>query len=187
MKLTVGASLVMAVLVASSSAWAGDPCPIRIPVVDLGIPDWAKPSLAAKVKDGDAFLARLAKAGNNGKQCTTSKVIKADGDEFPMRLYDAKISEDKLAVSAIKSKLVDGKRRFQCKSAKRTLAYLKGLSEADGSVIAYRGHSRILLVVPGWRSMCISAKKADAMSDKKAAALFRKLTGALVKDRHDNP
>ncbi len=54
-------------------------------------------------------------------------------------------------------------------------------------IFYYRGHSRILMVSPGWKSLCVSAAQADRMSDKQLVALWNRVTGPLVKDRHDNP
>ena len=60
-------------------------------------------------------------------------------------------------------------------------------SRSCEDAIFYRGHSRILLVSPGWKSVCVPAGKADKMSDKELVALWNKVNGPMIKDRHDNP
>ncbi len=79
------------------------------------------------------------------------------------------------------------KRQFRCDQAARDVKYLKATQEPSGMVLYYRGHSRILLVSPGWKSLCVSAVQADKMSDKQLVALWNRVTGPLVEDRHDNP
>lgn len=172
-------------LALDSPAMAGDPCPIAIAVVDLGVPDWASPELRAKVKNGDALLDRMFQLARK-LDCSDVSLHPPKDGVIPVALYE-KVDESKRTVGHVKSVLVDKKRQFRCDQAARDLKYLKATEEHSGMVLYYRGHSRILLVSPGWRSLCVSAAQADKMSDKQLVALWNRVTGPLVKDRHDNP
>jgi len=169
----------------ASPAMAGDPCPIGIAIVDLGVPSWASPELRAKVKDGDVLLDRMFQLARKLECSDVSMHAPKDG-AIPVALYE-KVDESKMAVDHVKSKVVDQKRQFRCDQAARDLKYLKATEEPSGMVLYYRGHSRILLVSPGWKSLCVSAAQADKMTDRQLVALWNRVTGPLVKDRHDNP
>jgi hypothetical protein len=169
----------------TSSAMAGDPCPIAIAVVDLGVPDWASPELRAKVKDGDPLLDRVVQLARK-LECSDVSLHPPTDGAIPVALYE-KVDASKMTVAHVKSLLVDKKRQFRCDQAARDLAYLKATEEPSGMLLHYRGHSRILLVSPGWKSLCVSSAQADKMTDKQLVALWKRVTGPLVKDRHDNP
>ena len=175
----------LALSLAPSPAMAGDPCPIGIAVIDLGVPDWASPELRAKVKDGDALLDRMFQLARK-LECSDVSLHPPRDGAIPVALYE-KVDESKMAVDHVKSKVVDQKRQFRCDQAARDLKYLKATEEPSGMVLYYRGHSRILLVSPGWKSLCVSAAQADKMTDRQLVALWNRVTGPLVKDRHDNP
>jgi hypothetical protein len=171
--------------VTSSPARAGDPCPIGIAVVDLGLPSWAKPELRERVKNGDPLLARMVKLA--GKlDCSEVRLVPGKDGEVGVELYD-KVDEAKTSIDYVKGKLVDAKRQFRCTQASRDLKYLAATAEQSGMILYYRGHTRILLVSPGWKSLCVSAAKADKMTDDQVVALWNQVTGPLVKDRHANP
>jgi predicted DNA-binding transcriptional regulator len=182
----VAAALSLGLLVfMSSPAMAGDPCPIGLAVVDLGLPDWADPALRERVKDGDPLLARMVRLAGE-LECNEVSVAPPKDGKITVQLHE-KVDAAKMAVAHVKGKLVDKERRFRCSDAARELKYLKPTGEQSGMILYYRGHSRILLVSPGWKSMCVSAVEADRMTDKQVVDLWNKVTGPLVKDRHDNP
>jgi hypothetical protein len=170
---------------ASSPAVAGDPCPIGIAVVDLGVPDWAKPDLRERVKNGDPFLAKLVRLASR-LDCSEVVLEASKDGAIPVELHE-KVDDARMAVAFVKGKLVDEKRQFRCTQAARDVKYLSATAEHSGMILYYRGHSRIMLVSPGWKSLCVSAAKADKMTDAQVVALWKQVTGPLVKDRHDNP
>jgi hypothetical protein len=174
-----------AVVFTSSPAMAGDPCPIGVAVVDLGVPDWASPELEQRVKGGDPLLARMVKLAS-GLECTEVVAEPPRSGRVAVKLYE-EVDPTDMAVDRVKAKLVDKERRFLCDRAQKEVGYLSKLDAYSGMLLFYRGHSRILLVSPGWKSMCVPAGKADKMSDKELVVLWNKVNGPMIKDRHDNP
>jgi hypothetical protein len=184
--LLVAAALSLGLLASTSSpALAGDPCPIGVAVVDLGVPDWASPELKQRVKGGDPLLARMVKLAS-GLECTEVVAEPSQSGRLAVTLYE-EVDPTEMAVDRLKAKLVDDKRRFLCDKAQKQVGYLSKVNDYSGVLLFYRGHSRILLVSPGWKSVCVPATKADKMSDKELVALWNKVNGPLIKDRHDNP
>jgi len=172
-------------LLAPSPAMAGDPCPIDIGVVDLGVPEWAKPELRDRVAKGDPLLARMVRLASK-LDCSNVSLQPAVDGKIGLQLHE-EVDEARMAVEYVKGKLVDRQRQFRCSQAARDVKYLSATATHSGAVLFYRGHSRILLVSPGWKSLCVTASKADRMTDAQVVALWKQVTGPLVKDRHDNP
>jgi hypothetical protein len=184
--LLVAAALSLGVLATRSSpAMAGDPCPVRIAVVDLGVPDWASPELKQRARSGDALLARLIKLAG-GLECTEVEAAPLQAGKIALKTYEP-IDPADLSVDRIKARLVDDKRRFRCDHTARELKQLTEAFGHDGLLLFYRGHSRILLVSPGWKSVCVASARADKMSDKQLVALWTDVNGPMIKNRHDNP
>ena len=184
-KLVAAVALALGLVTGTAPATAGDPCPIGIAVVDLGVPDWARPELRERVKNGDPLLARMVRLASKLDCSDVAQVPVQDG-KIAVALHE-QVDEAKMASDFVKGKLVDAKRQFRCAQASRDLKYLGATAEQSGMVLYYRGHSRILLVSPGWKSLCVAAGKADKMTDAQLVALWKQVTGPLVKDRHDNP
>ena len=175
----------LALVLAPSPARAGDPCPIRFAAVDLGLPAWAAPALRKRVEGGDPLLARLVAVA--GKlDCSAVSLVPAVDGSIAVGLHE-EVDEARMKVDHVKARLVDGKRRFRCDAAARDLEYLAATAEQDGMVLYFRGHARILLVSPGWKSLCVDAARADKMTDKQLVALWKKVTGPRVAERHENP
>lgn len=183
--LLAAVALALGLLTRASPAAAGDPCPIGIAVVDLGVPDWAKPELRDKVKNGDPLLARMVRLAAK-LDCSEVVQVPLQDGHIAVELHE-KVDDAKMAAAFVKGKLVDGKRQFRCSQAARDLKYLGATAEQSGMVLYYRGHTRILLVSPRWKSQCVSAEMAEKMTDAQLVALWKNVTGPLVKDRHDNP
>jgi hypothetical protein len=179
------AALSLGLLVAASPVMAGDPCPIDFAVVDLGVPDWAKPELRERVKNGDPLLARMVRLAGR-LDCTEVSLAPPRDGAIALELYE-KVDDARMALDHVKRKLVDKKRQFRCAEAARDLKYLAAISQHNGAILYYRGHTRILLVSPGWKSLCVSSAAADKMSDRQLVALWNQLTGPLVAHRHANP
>lgn len=175
----------LALVLAPSTARAGDPCPIRFAAVDLGLPAWAEPALRKKVEGGDPLLTRLASLA--GKlECSEVSLVPGKDGSIAVALHE-EMDEARMKVDHVKARLVDEKRRFRCDAAARDLKYLAATAEQDGMVLYFRGHARILLVSPGWKSLCVDAARADKMTDKQLVDLWKKVTGPRVADRHANP
>ena len=175
----------LTLLVAPSPAQAGDPCPIRFAAVDLGPPAWAEPALRKKVEGGDPLFTRLVSLAAK-LECSEVSPVPAKDGSIAVALHE-EVDAARLKVDHVKARLVDKKRRFRCDAAARDLKYLAATAEEDGMILYHRGHARILLVSPGWKSLCVDAAKADKMTDKQLVDLWKKVTGPRVADRHENP
>lgn len=86
---------------------------------------------------------------------------------------------------ATRPKLFSKQRRFRCDDAHQALAK----DHEPGQIMVVRGSRRMLLSNPGWATVCIRSKSADGgkLTEKRIGEIFRQLTKAYVKDRHDNP
>lgn len=178
-------ALTLGLAIAAPAAHAGDACPVGVSVVNLGLPHWAKPALTKQVAGGDAFHDKLVRVAKT-QDCTTVSVKKPTDGKVTVRLYE-KVPADKMTLTTIKAKLIDKKRRFNCERAARTLKYLNATRDVSGMLLYYRGHRRILLVSPGWKSICISSAKADKMSDRQIAKVWDRVMGPMIQHRIDNP
>lgn len=165
-------------------ALAGDPCPIGVSVVNLGLPPWAEPALVERMKVSDPFLAALIAHGKT-QDCVDLMVKAADADKLPLAVVDNPNGD--VAVAGVKAKLVDTSRAFRCQSAHKDVAYLKLTEGESGAILYYRGHRRVLLVMPGWATVCVDSAKADKDPAREAAAAWLAVTRKMIKDRHDNP
>lgn len=175
----------LTLVIAPSAARAGDPCPIRFAAVDLGVPGWAEPALRKRVEGGDPLLARMVSLA--GKlECGEVSLAPAKDGSIAVALHE-EVAAARMKLDHVKARLVDEKRRFRCDAAARDLKYLAATAEEDGMVLWYRGHGRILLVSPGWKSLCVDAARADKMTDEQLVGLWKKVTGPRVADRHANP
>ena len=112
-------------------------------------------------------------------------VVPTSDRQLPLAVVDNPSSD--VTVEGVKAKLVDTSRAFRCQSAHKDLAYLKLTEGESGAVLYYRGHRRVLLVMPGWATVCVDAAKADKDPAREAAAAWQAVTRKMIKDRHDNP
>jgi hypothetical protein len=165
-------------------ALAGDPCPIGVSVVNLGLPPWAEPALVERMKGADPFLAALL-AHAKTQDCVDLMVKPAEAAKLPLNVVDNPSGD--VTVEGVKAKLVDTARAFRCQSAHKDVAYLKLTEGESGAVLYYRGHRRVLLVMPGWATVCVDAAKADKDPAREAVAAWQAVTRKMIKDRHDNP
>lgn len=165
-------------------ALAGDPCPIGVSVVNLGLPPWAEPALVERMKGADPFLAALI-AHAKAQDCVDLMVKPAEAAKLPLNVVDNPSGD--VTVEGVKAKLVDTARAFRCQSAHKDVAYLKLTEGESGAVLYYRGHRRVLLVMPGWATVCVDAAKADKDPAREAVAAWQAVTRKMIKDRHDNP
>lgn len=175
----------LTLLLAPPAARAGDPCPIRFAAVDLGVPAWAEPALRKRVEGGDPLLGRMVSLAAK-LECSEVSLVPGKDGSIPVALHE-EVDEARMRLERVKARLVDEKRRFRCDAAARDLKYLAATSEVDGMILWFRGHARILLVSPGWRSLCVEAARADKMTDRQLVALWKKVTGPRVADRYANP
>lgn len=78
----------------------------------------------------------------------------------------------------------DEQRGFRCEDAHTRM---KGFQSGD--VVITRGGERVMLTMPGWRTVCVSAAELDGpgLTPKALDALLAELTGPYVRDRHENP
>ncbi len=167
------------------SAWAGDPCPIGFEAMNLGIPPWAKPELKKQVANGDTLFDKLINIASK-LDCSRIEKISAVHGSLPVKFYEP-VTPEQLKVSAIRKKLFGNGRRFRCADAHKALKHLGATTNSSGMVLFFRGHKRILFAVPGWSTTCVSAAKADRMSDKQLRSLWKRITQKRVDDRHENP
>lgn len=86
---------------------------------------------------------------------------------------------------AARAKLFSKNRRFRCDDAHKALAK----DHEAGQIMVVRGSRRMLLSNPGWATVCIRSKSADGarLTEARIGEIFKELTRAYVKDRHDNP
>ncbi len=87
-------------LALASPALAGDPCPIGIAVVDLGLPDWASPELRARVKDGDKLLDRMFQLARK-LDCSDVSLQPPKDGRIAVALYE-KVDEARMTVAHVR-------------------------------------------------------------------------------------
>lgn len=87
----------------------------------------------------------------------------------------------------IRARIFSKTRRFECSAAHRKLAKLDFLE--GSAIVVVRGSKRVLISKVGWATVCVAAADLDGdkLTDAAVGKVFRKLTRAYVKDRHDNP
>ncbi len=125
------------------TAQAGDPCPIKVTMVNLGLPADAKPVLPAAVAAGDSFFDAMRDVGSK-QACSEVQERKVVNDATPLHSVDADVPEKFASVAHLKTLLVDKKNAFQCAKAKTILKPFKNLNEEDGAILFMRGHRRVL-------------------------------------------
>lgn len=87
--------------------------------------------------------------------------------------------------AAIEAKAFDMHRGFRCDDAHKRLA-----DDFDsGDLLLLRGGRRVLLIMPGWTSLCVQVADHDGalLTPERTGALLDRLTSAYVADRHNNP
>lgn len=172
------ALLVVALALASSAAWAGDPCPIEFRLVNLGPNDfpWVQKPIA--VKDDEVYQRLVAHL--KSAECTEVTSIDVADDGY---LKLGKEPKSWLRVWRIREQLLKGK-DFRCDDAHTGLAALGALG--DGGVVFYqRGTRRVLLTTAGWDTVCVPVDELKTKAD--VAKLWEKGTHRYVADRHANP
>jgi hypothetical protein len=87
--------------------------------------------------------------------------------------------------AALATGAFDAQRAFRCEDAHQAL---QGAFHS-GDVVMVRGGSRVLLTLPGWKTVCVGVSSTDGASldEARARALVEELAAPYVKDRHENP
>jgi PDZ domain len=93
------------------------------------------------------------------------------------------LAPDAALLERVESAAFDASRAFRCTDAHRRLSG----AAPPGTVLVVRGGTRILLVVPGSGSRCVSVAEADGAPPALLKSWLDELTRAYVADRHRHP
>ncbi len=87
--------------------------------------------------------------------------------------------------SAIATGAFDAQQGFRCQDAHTALAG----AFSSGDLLFVRGGRRLLITMPGWNTHCVDVASydGDGLQPEALERLFRRVTAAYTKDRHDNP
>lgn len=179
------AAMIVMLLLGPANAQAGDPCPIGVRLFNLGLVPDAKPELQAAYGTTDAFYNALF-AYAKSQDCIAANQGAIQAGKLDLALYE-NAETPLLQVDNLKRALLGNANTFRCAQAARDVAALAKTSNESGSVLYLRGHKRILLVMPGWASLCIDSKTAAKISPTLIAKTWRDVTKKMVANRHANP
>ncbi|MCB9555382.1 MAG: hypothetical protein H6707_04710 [Deltaproteobacteria bacterium] len=172
--LTVALSLAL-----TSSASAGDPCPIGFTVIDVGPPPWA-----TETPHGQASLDRLLALAKKNP-CTQIASGKIKNGQLVVS-YGTVEDKDDIALSTVHRGFFGKNRRFLCEAQAKPLKRLKH-ANGDALLLYLRGQKRTQIALAGWSAICLRNDTFDKASDKQLRQIWHRLTRAYVADRHANP
>ena len=158
-----------------STAFAGDPCPIKFTVLNLGPLGGAKDPIPANKDEIFQALVNYAKKSD----CIELSI-------FQPEKYDIELGKTQLQTWKIQE-LLKKKNVFRCKDAHKAVEALSAFA-GDGTLIYQRGRRRVLLTSAGSQTRCIGLDKLKGKKkDDALKTLWDGATKAIITDRYQNP